>query len=218
MADPPPDPPAATDFELLDAWSSGDTVAGDALIRRYFDTLYRFFRTKVERGLEDMVQRTFLGCIEARDRFRRETSFRVFLLAIARNQLLLYYRKKGRSKEVPQLYDGSAPDPGDSPSRIVVHREEQRLLLKAMRSISLDLQITLELHYWEQLKIEEIAEVLAIPEGTVKSRLHRARQVLKEKLAKLATSPELLKTTSDNLDRWAHSLRDLVSQPERKEG
>ena len=56
--------------------------------------------------------------------------------------------------------------------------EEQRLLLEALRRIPLDLQIAIELHYWEGMSGPDLAQVLDIPEGTVRSRLRRAREPL----------------------------------------
>jgi RNA polymerase sigma factor (sigma-70 family) len=69
-----------------------------------------------------------------------------------------------------------------SPSRIVALRQEQHAVLAALHELPLDLQIALELYYWEELTVGEVAQVLEVPEGTVKSRLHRARQLLRERL------------------------------------
>ena len=55
-------------------------------------------------------------------------------------------------------------------------------MLAALNGLPLDLQIALELYYWEELSVVEVAAVLEVPEGTVKSRLHRARQLLREQL------------------------------------
>src|SRR5690606_10349004 len=57
------------DLELLAAWRDGDAAAGGRLFRRHFDTLFRFFSTKLDGPVEDLVQDTFLGCVRGRDRF-----------------------------------------------------------------------------------------------------------------------------------------------------
>src|SRR5690606_12989864 len=88
-------------------------------------------------------------------------------------------------------------------------RHEQRLLLAALRHIPLDLQIALELHYWEGMAGPELAEVLGVPEGTVRSRLRRAKELLTERLGELADSPALLESTLSDLDGWARSLEQL---------
>jgi RNA polymerase sigma-70 factor (ECF subfamily) len=201
-----------TDFELLDAWKGGDLEAADQLLRRHFETVFRFFRNKVDTGIEDLVQKTFVACVEARDRFRSDASFRVFLLAIARYQLLNFYRKRRRSKEVLDDDADGHHEQGASPSAVMADHQEQRLLLRALRRLEPELQIILELSYWENLKVEEMAMVLEIPGGTVKSRLFRARKQLREQLAALASEQDVLKSTTDNLDQWARSLRGLLGR------
>src|ERR1044071_7833713 len=86
----------STDRELLHRWGEGCRKAGDALIDRHFAAVYRFFRNKVGAELEDLVQQTFLACVEARARFREESSFKTFLLAIARYQLYARYGQRRR--------------------------------------------------------------------------------------------------------------------------
>ena len=58
-----------TDTELLSAWRGGDLECGRTLFERHFDGVRRFFANKLDHGAEDMVQRTFLACVEGRDRF-----------------------------------------------------------------------------------------------------------------------------------------------------
>ena len=97
-----------------------------------------------------------------------------------------------------------------SPSEHVALREEQRLLLAALRRLPLDLQITLELYYWEHLPVADIAAVLGVPDGTVKSRLARARDGLRRRIAELAASDHVRTGTLKDLDGWARSLRDVL--------
>lgn len=97
-------------------------------------------------------------------------------------------------------------------SQILGTRQEQRLLLEALRRIPIDCQIVCELHYWEQLGTTEIGEILGVPPGTVKSRLQLGRRLLEEQLAALATSAELLQTTLSNLEKWAADLRNQLSR------
>jgi RNA polymerase sigma-70 factor (ECF subfamily) len=199
----------ATDFELLKAWREGDRQAGDELFMRHFDSLYRFFARKVTGDVEDLVQKTFLACVEGQETFRQDASFRTFLFAIARNLLYRYWRSRSRSGEVDFTVT-SLQDLGPSPSLAIKARQEQRLLLEGLRRIPLDLQIALELHYWEGMSGPDIAVVLDVPEGTVRSRLRRGREVLIEKIGELAQSAEVLQATTCNLDRWAESLKDLM--------
>jgi RNA polymerase sigma-70 factor (ECF subfamily) len=104
----------------------------------------------------------------------------------------------------------SVLDLSPSPSTAVALRAEHRVLLEALRSIPLELQIALELHYWESLSASEVAEILELPSGTAKSRLRRAREALLTRIGELEGDPERLRTTELNLDAWAASLRDAV--------
>lgn len=195
------------DLELLRAWRSGNDEAGNRLVRRHFVSVYCFFSSKLPELATDLTQQTFLACVEGRDRLRDDTSFRAYLLAIARNLLYSHFRQKGRRERLQQLGEVSIQDLVGSPSQVVALREEQRLVLLALRHMPVDLQIALELFYWEDMTMTEIGIVLGIPEGTVKSRLHRARRLLRQGMEELAESADLLDTTADNLERWARSLR-----------
>lgn len=72
------------DLELLERWRDGDKRAGNELFRCHYGRVYRFFMNKTEGDIEMLVQDTFLACTEARDRFQNRSSFRTFLLAIAK--------------------------------------------------------------------------------------------------------------------------------------
>jgi RNA polymerase sigma-70 factor (ECF subfamily) len=196
-----------SDDELLRAWRSGDSSAGDQLVRQHFMTVYRFFVNKVSEDADDLIQRTFLACVEGRDRFREDSSLKAYILGIARNQLLMYMRRRQRRESPFDASDVSVAELWPSPSRVMVEREEEKLLLLALREIPLDLQTTVELYYWEQLPVAQIAQILEIPAGTVKSRLYRARDALRQALQKLDVPAHLQRTTLNGFERWATALR-----------
>ena len=75
-------------------------------------------------------------------------------------------------------------------STIAIQRAEQRLLVEALQRLPLDLQMAIELYYWEELSVAELAEALEVPAGTVKSRLHRARELLREEMNRLPGSEQ----------------------------
>lgn len=204
--------PVATDFELLDAWRAGDREAGNTLFERYFDAVCRFFTNKVQHNIDDLIQKTFLGCVEGRDRFQKQASFRTYLFAVAHNVLRAHFRERRRSDDQP--FD-PAEDSSDamtpSPSSVLAVHQEQRLLLEALRRIPLDYQLVLELYYWEDMAAPELAQVLGLPEGTVRSRLRRAKEALADKMTALACEPSLLKTTVSSLDKWVRSLRSQIA-------
>ncbi len=92
-------------------------------------------------------------------------------------------------------------------SALLAQRQETQLLLQALRRIPVELQIILELYYWEHMTAKEIADVLEMPEGTARTRIRRAKLLLEEKLAEVAQSPALLQSTLSDLDSWAAQLR-----------
>lgn len=202
----------ANDFELLEAWRAGDRMAGNALFDRYFDALFRFFRNKVTSGADDLVQQTFLACVESRDRFRGDSSFRTYLFAVARSKL---YDHLGRQQREGAIDWGvtSCADLGVSPSGLMAEDEQQRLLLVALRSLPIELQMALELFYFERIHGPELAEVLGMPEGTVRSRLRRGRELLRAQLEKLLHTPMAVEQTMTDLESWAAKLRDAALGP-----
>lgn len=199
-----------SDFELLDAWAAGDRAAGGQIFRRHFRAVFRFFNNKVSGGAEDLVQQTFLGCVETHTRFRREAEFRTFVLSVARNVLYNEFRRRRRKDDMVDFLAHSVMDLSPSPPSVVAEKNEQRLLLEALRQIPVDYQIALELQMWEGLTGPQMAQVLGLAEPGVRSRLSRAKTALKARMEALAESPSLLASTHANLAHWAKSLRDGV--------
>jgi RNA polymerase sigma-70 factor (ECF subfamily) len=153
------------------------------------------------------VQRTFLALVEGRDRFRGDASVRTYLYAIGRHELMRHWREKRRDHGV-DFGVSSVHDFDPSPSEAAQKRETDRLLLEALRRIPLDLQIALELHYFESVRGPELARILEVPEGTVRSRLRRGLEMVQAKASEIATSKEALTTTITDLERWAAAIRE----------
>lgn len=189
------------DQALLAAWADGDRQAGAELLRRYFPPLYRFFRNKVQHGVDDLVQQTMMACTRAVGRYRGDASFRTFLFGVAHRELLMFLRKHARKQAPLDPLEMSVADIMRSPSEVAAARSEQELVAMAMRSIPVDLQVTLELYYWEELKVAEIAEITSVAPGTVKSRLARGRSLLKAWLSRQAAVPRPLREATVEMVR-----------------
>lgn len=198
------------DLALLDAWRAGDKAAGDRLFVRHFPAVDRFLRNKVGAdSIQDLTQRTFMVCIERPENFQRSSSFRTYLLGIAHNMLREHYRAKTKNRH--QDIDAvSVIDLGAGPGTLLGAREEQRLLLEALRSVPLESQVILELYFWEKLSGPQIAAILGVPEDTARSRLRRARLRVGEALKQLSGSRALLDSTLQNLESWARSVRPAL--------
>ncbi|MBL8946096.1 MAG: sigma-70 family RNA polymerase sigma factor [Myxococcales bacterium] len=195
------------DLGLLDRWRAGEVAAGKQLFERYFDRLFRFFCNKVGPDVDDLVQETLLECVRSRDNFRADSSFRTFLFAIARHRLLKHRERFARAGSPDELEEQRLAALDAGPATLLCEHAEQRALLRALRRIPLELQVLLELYYWEDLTSAELAVILEIPHGTVRSRLRRGKQEVREVLATLRDSGELLQTTDDDFDRWLRSMR-----------
>lgn len=201
-----------SDGDLLERWRAGDAASGEALFDRYYDMIERFFLNKVSHSVKDLVQETFIRCVESRERIRDDDRFRVYLFGIAYHVLSAHLRERYRGAQAVNLSEISVCDLAPGPGTLAAQRREHDLLLQALRSIPVDEQVVLELHYWEQLTTEEMAEVLSIPLGTARGRLQRARARLEEVMQRLASSPEELTTTLMGLDDWAAECRAQLGE------
>lgn len=212
----------ASDTELLERWASDEGECGRELVRRHFRTVFRFFQNKAGHEVHDLTQRTFTACLEARDSFEGRSSFRTFLLGIANNQLRRFlverYREQRRQSQLETLSVsellGQRPA---SPTERLAQRAEHKLLLTALRQLPWRLQVVLELRFWEELSTAEMAKILGVAEGTVGSRLSRAKDVLRAMVRSLEPG-DLAESTLGGLERWAGELAEMVSrEPVEKE-
>jgi RNA polymerase sigma-70 factor (ECF subfamily) len=201
----------AADDALLLAWTAGDKRAGNALVRRHFSPLYRFVQLRLGEDALDFVQKVFEDAFSSADKVRGK-SFRAYVFGIARNRLRMSYRSRSRNPQPVAMTSEPAGDAIPTPGSAMALREEQKLLLKALRLLSEDLQFTVELHYWEGLKAQEIAEILDLSTSAVTSRLHRARDAIATALREMELPQALLESTVGNLEQWARSLRDSLGR------
>lgn len=195
------------DLELLDRWCAGDKTAGNALFQRYFEDIDRFFQNKVSGDSEDLVQETFLACVRRRDKFRRQSSFRTFLFAVARFELYAHWRRQTRDDQRLDFSEISLADLATTPSTHMAREQERERLLRALRSLPLEQQLLLELHYWEQLDSDQLAEVFDIASATARTRLFRARNALRERMEQMDGALDPVPEGHVDFDVWVTSLR-----------
>lgn len=203
------------DRPLFEAWRNGDARAGDILFGRHFDGIHGFLRRMAGDGsAEDLVGTTWLQCLKSVDKFAGRSTFRAYLYGIARNVLYEHLRVRHRRQRVEDLLERSQEELGVSPLLMLAERQEVLLVAHALRRIALDAQVLFQLHYWEKLPASALAEMMGIPEGTVRSRLRKAKERLQEKIAELASSQEELASTLSGFDTWAERVR--VHAPQRE--
>jgi RNA polymerase sigma factor (sigma-70 family) len=171
-----------SDFDLLGRWQAGDKTAGEALVGRHFDSLSRFFTTKCGDDAEELVQKTWLACVAARDQFRRQSSFRTYLFTVARHELYHHLRKRRSDGERLDFSVTSVAELVTTPVTRLARDAERRQVVEILRTMPLEQQTLLELHYWEDLDIAAIAEIFDATSNAIRVRLHRARQALRQRL------------------------------------
>jgi RNA polymerase sigma-70 factor (ECF subfamily) len=184
------------DAEVVDRWLSGDEAAFELLVRRHerrvFSLVLRMLGDREEAA--DVAQEAFLSLHRHGHRFRREARFSTFVYRVAANAALNRRRSLGRRRareealmrrqQVGFDLPSSARDPEDAAAGGEIQDRVQQALLE----LPPDLRAAVVLYDIEGQSYGDIAEALGIPEGTVKSRIHRARNALREHLRPLAQS------------------------------
>jgi len=196
---------STSDGTLLERWRAGDRAAADELVDRYRGELAGFFRARCRGAADDLLQETLLQCARSLERFRGEASFRTFLFGVAHNVLRQHYRKKGAADTDPSVSQIIATDP--SPPSLVIDRAEHNLLMSALGRLPVDLQLVVELHYSRKLTSEQIAELLETNAATVRTRLRRARELIRDSVGELSDDPGLVARTMQGFETWAQGIR-----------
>lgn len=201
----------SSDPELLEAWRAGDAAAGETLFERYYPGVARFFTNKVSGDPADLIQETFVICLQGRDEIVEPGRFRSYVFGVAYNVLRRHYQSRYADGGRLDFGAASVADLGAGPLTMMVESGEQRVLLEALRRIPIQFQVVLELFYWEELTSATIAEVLGEPHGTVRTRLRRARALLEQAITTVDADPELRRRTLSDLESWAKDLRASLS-------
>lgn len=199
---------APTDEALLSKWQAGDQRAGEELFARHFQSLFRFFCWKASDAAEDLTQETLVACVKGGSAIGGPGKFRPYMFAVARRLLHAHYERKHNPTTDPP--SRSLADPGPGMESHLAAQQEEKVLLQALRTLPLDYQIAIELHSFEGLTGPELAEVLEVPEGTVRSRLRRARLQLEAQVRAMTESPELLQSTLSRLEDWVAGIRGIA--------
>jgi len=174
-------PTGDADVDLLERWRAGDKAAGEELFARYFDSLAGFFVTKCAEP-DDLVQRTLLACVNAKEQFRGQSSFRTYLFTIARHELYHQLRRGRADRERLDFSVTSIAELVTTPGTKLARHAEQQRMLQVLRELPVEAQTLLELYYWEDLEVAALAEIFELTPNAVRVRLHRARQQLRDAL------------------------------------
>jgi RNA polymerase sigma-70 factor (ECF subfamily) len=177
--------PSLETEDLIRRCQRGDSLALEALIRRYQNYVFRLccLVMRNEQDAEDMTQETFLRACRALPRFqlREGISFEAWLYRIAVNCCRSRMRRRWYQvlpwpEPAPQI----VAEPEEQPERKVERNEWRTEILEAIDSLGDKHRMVVILRYYAGMSNEEIAESMDLPSGTVRSRLHTARQRLKQ--------------------------------------
>lgn len=182
------------DLLLIERCKQDDVDAYETLVARYRNKTLNYVArySGSTADAEDLTQEVFIKAYLAVKRFRGQCSFQTWLFQIASNVCVDRFRRVKRERvaysldEPVDTEDGEVereiPDWSGDPEGIAESRELQAQVRKAMMTLSDKLRAVIVLHDLEDVPYEEIAEILHIPVGTVKSRLFNARMELRKKL------------------------------------
>jgi RNA polymerase sigma-70 factor (ECF subfamily) len=195
----------AADAELVAAWLGADERAGDALMRRYYPRIRRFFDLRLPHLADDLTQQVLVAVAERRQTLEAGAAFKPYVFGIARNLLLMHLRKQSRHDRAMRVAQEKSSE-RTSLSVVAARRQEEVLLLMAISTLPPDLQITLQLYYWEGMSTTEVGAVVQANPSTVGSRLARARELLVDAVVDMTTPGALRDRVVLGLDDLHRSL------------
>ncbi|RIK65489.1 MAG: RNA polymerase subunit sigma-70 [Planctomycetota bacterium] len=193
---------AASDESLLADFLSGDHGSFEILVERHSEDLFRFVSRFIRNSAaaEDVVQETFVQVFQSAAGFDASRRFRPWLFTIAANKARDFLRSRLRKRELP-LSQGAGGDASDAvsyldflsddeaaPDSALEAEETRRRVGEVVARMPDNLREVLMLGYFQRFAYKEIADILSIPLGTVKSRLHAAVSHFAQQYRKLEES------------------------------
>lgn len=190
---------AIADSVLASRTASGDEQAFEALMRRYNRKLFRVARSilKNDADAEDVLQEAYLRAYRRIGDFRGEAQFGTWLTRIVINQALMRLRADKRDRVVVSFEQADperpvdlgadlADDKAESPPDAALRGEVRRMLERHIDHLPMAMRTVLVMRDVEDMSVQETADSLGIPAATVRTRLFRARALLRERLARAA--------------------------------
>jgi len=175
--------PTTTDEVLIGRIANGDRLAMQVLFARHHVRVYRFVLRLVrnESTAEDLISEVFLDVWRQANKFEGRSQVSTWLLAIARFKALSELRRKPE-QELDEEMAEAIEDTSDTPEVALEKKDKSEILRKCMTSLSAEHREIIDLVYYHEKSVEEVAEIVGIPEATVKTRMFYARKKLAELL------------------------------------
>jgi RNA polymerase sigma-70 factor (ECF subfamily) len=174
---------SASDEVLIGRIAKDDRLAMQVLFARHQVRVYRFvLRLVGNQGVaEDLISEVFLDVWRQADRFEGRSAVSTWLLAIARFKALSAMRRKPEA-ELDDDTAGAIEDTADDPEVAVQKKDKGEVLRKCLLLLSPEHREVIDLVYYHEKSVEEVAEIVGVPEPTVKTRMFYARKKLSELL------------------------------------
>ena len=171
----------SSDEMLIARIAGGDRLAMQTLFARHRTAVYRWLLRFVgnEATAEDLLSDVFLDVWRQADRFQARSSVSTWLLAIARFKALSARRTR-KDAELDETVEATVADPADNPEVVLEKKNRDALVREALNSLTPDHKEIIDLVYYHEKSVDECAQILGVPAGTVKTRMFYARRKLAE--------------------------------------
>lgn len=167
------------DHQLVKRIADGEKIALQLLFSRHYTRVYRFVERQVkdQSMAEEISNDVFLDVWRQAGRFEGRSSVSTWLLAMARNKSISALRKR-RDAQLDEDYAGQIPDQSDDSEVMVQKSDKAEALGVVIGKLSEEHRTVIDLVYYQEMSVGEVAEVLGIPANTVKTRMFHARKKL----------------------------------------
>jgi RNA polymerase sigma-70 factor, ECF subfamily len=171
----------SSDEMLIVRIAGGDRLAMQTLFARHRTAIYRWLLRLVgnEATAEDLLSEVFLDVWRQADRFQARSSVSTWLMAIARFKALSARRVR-KDAELDETIEATVADPADDPEVMLEKKCRDALVRKAVTTLSPEHREIIDLVYYHEKSVDECAQILGVPSGTVKTRMFYARRKLAE--------------------------------------
>jgi RNA polymerase sigma-70 factor (ECF subfamily) len=174
---------ATSDELLISRIASGDRLAMQALYARHHVRVYRFVLRLVNNAAtaEDLINEVFLDVWRQAGTFESRSAVSTWLLAIARFKALSILRRR-TEEELNEEAAAALADTADDPEVAIQKKDKSEILRKCLTALSPEHREIIDLVYYHERTVEDVAQIVGIPENTVKTRMFYARKKLAELL------------------------------------
>ena len=206
--------------EVIQRVLDGEKELYEILVRRNNQKLYRAIRSyvKEEAEIEDIMQDTYVKAFQKLYQFRMESTFSTWLIRIGINETLARLKQKGKlfythekklnekANTILEIPDNKQLNPQDK----MIDREAKQVLENAIDSLDTKYRSVYVLREIEEMSIREISTALDLSESNVKVRLHRAKEMLKEKLFELTNDKKVFEFGFSRCDRITEKVMQSI--------